>query len=93
MNYRPFDTRFTYFTGRSKGFHCMPRGEVMKHLANKNNLALIIPKQTRDELGGFISKYIGGHKMFSAYDVNYFSLSTSTPKAATYSPQAPAYRT
>jgi len=30
--YRPFDNRFTYYTGRSKGFHCMPRGEVMKHM-------------------------------------------------------------
>ena len=25
INYRPFDTRFTYHTGNSKGFHCMPR--------------------------------------------------------------------
>ncbi|MCL1881832.1 MAG: hypothetical protein FWF76_06605 [Oscillospiraceae bacterium] len=30
--YRPFDNRYTYFTGRSKGFHCMPRGKVMKHI-------------------------------------------------------------
>jgi len=30
--YRPFDYRYTYFTGRSKGFHCMPRGKLMKHL-------------------------------------------------------------
>lgn len=39
--YRPFDTRFTYFTGKSKGFHCMARGEVMRHLANDpDNLSL-----------------------------------------------------
>jgi len=31
--YRPFDYRYTYFTGHSKGFHCMPRGSIMKHLA------------------------------------------------------------
>jgi len=30
--YRPFDNRYTYYTGRSKGFHCMPRGGVMKHI-------------------------------------------------------------
>ncbi len=39
--YRPFDIRFTYFTGKSKGFHCMARGEVMRHLANDpGNLSL-----------------------------------------------------
>jgi len=30
--YRPFDTRYTYFTGKSRGFHCMPRGQVMKNM-------------------------------------------------------------
>jgi len=34
--YRPFDIRFTYYTGKSKGFHCMPRGEVMRHMLDKN---------------------------------------------------------
>lgn len=31
IHYRPFDYRYTYYTGKSKGFHSMPRGEVMKH--------------------------------------------------------------
>ncbi|UCE08703.1 MAG: N-6 DNA methylase, partial [bacterium] len=26
--YRPFDVRYTYYTGKSRGFHCMPRGNV-----------------------------------------------------------------
>ncbi len=39
--YRPFDIRYTYYTGRSKGFHCMPRGEVMSHMLEEN-LALCI---------------------------------------------------
>ena len=34
--YRPFDIRFTYYTGKSKGFHCMPRGEVMRHMLQPN---------------------------------------------------------
>ncbi|MBI4810868.1 MAG: N-6 DNA methylase, partial [Ignavibacteriales bacterium] len=38
--YRPFDIRYTYYTGRSKGFHCMPRGEVMQHML-KDNIGLI----------------------------------------------------
>jgi predicted helicase len=39
--YRPFDTRYTYYTGKTKGFHCMPREEVMRHLLEiPNNISL-----------------------------------------------------
>ena len=41
INYRPFDTHWTYYTGQSKGFHCMPRPENMPHLL-KENLALCV---------------------------------------------------
>ncbi len=36
INYRPYDTRWTYYTGRSRGFHCTPRDAVMSHLLNDN---------------------------------------------------------
>ena len=39
--YRPFDTRYTFFTGNSKGFHCMPRGKVMRHLSGRENIGLV----------------------------------------------------
>ena len=29
--YRPFDSRETCYTGQSRGFHCMPRQDVMRH--------------------------------------------------------------
>jgi predicted helicase len=45
ISYRPFDERFTYYTGKSKGFHCMPRGEVMKHMIIGNNLGLVFRRQ------------------------------------------------
>ncbi|MDD3534681.1 MAG: DNA methyltransferase, partial [Candidatus Cloacimonetes bacterium] len=45
--YRPFDTRYTYYTGNSSGFHCRPRNEVMRHMRGEN-LALITHK--REEL-------------------------------------------
>lgn len=41
MLYRPFDWRFTYYTGHSRGFHTNPRSEVMANLIDKANLALI----------------------------------------------------
>ena len=43
--YRPFDTRFTYYTGKSRGFLCMPRGDVMGHMLTGENLALISCRQ------------------------------------------------
>jgi hypothetical protein len=47
ISYRPFDTRYTYYTGKSKGFQCMPRNEVMKHLVSKDNIALITLRRPR----------------------------------------------
>ena len=41
ISYRPFDTRWTYYTGHSRGFHCMPRPKNMPHLL-KENLALCV---------------------------------------------------
>ncbi|HIK10148.1 MAG TPA: N-6 DNA methylase [Oscillatoriaceae cyanobacterium M33_DOE_052] len=43
--YRPFDVRYTYYTAQSRGFHCMPRYEVMKHLIAGDNLGLIATRQ------------------------------------------------
>jgi len=45
INYRPFDKRFTYYTGNSKGFHCMPRGNVMQHFLKGENVGLLIGRQ------------------------------------------------
>ena len=41
VNYRPFDERYTYYTGNSKGFHCMPRWDVMRHLLDDANIAIV----------------------------------------------------
>lgn len=34
--YRPFDIRYTFYTGVNNGFHCRPRHEVMKHMIQRN---------------------------------------------------------
>ena len=36
IHYRPFDTRWTYYTGQGRGFHCTPRTAVMFHLLTEN---------------------------------------------------------
>ena len=41
IRYRPFDTRWTYYTGQSRGFHCMPRPMNMSNLLAEN-LALCV---------------------------------------------------
>jgi len=43
--YRPFDVRYTYYTGRSRGFICRPRPEVMRHMLAGENAALIVPRR------------------------------------------------
>ena len=45
VTYRPFDDKWTYFTGKSKGFHCYPRNEVMQHFVKGANLGLFIGRQ------------------------------------------------
>lgn len=46
--YRPFDVRYTYYTGKSGGFHGRPRHEVMQHMAYRN-LALLTSRMTKGE--------------------------------------------
>jgi predicted helicase len=43
--YRPFDKRFTFYTGKSRGFICMPRQEVMQNMLLGENLGLITCRQ------------------------------------------------
>jgi predicted helicase len=69
--YRPFDIRFTYYTGNSKGFHCRPREEVMRHML-QDNMAVIMPRQFKEQSGAFATANIAGHKTVSAFDINYF---------------------
>ena len=46
--YRPFDVRHTYYTGRSRGFICMPRPEVMRHMLAGENIALVSVRQVAE---------------------------------------------
>lgn len=40
IDYRPFDSRWTFFTGNNRGFHTNPRYDVMRHLIVGQNLAI-----------------------------------------------------
>ena len=68
--YRPFDTRYTYYTGTSRGFICRPRSEVMRHMLEGDNLGLIATRQTRDVWDVLATDSIIAHKAMAAYDIN-----------------------
>jgi hypothetical protein len=45
--YRPFDVRYTYYTGRSRGFICRPRPEVMRQMLGRENLGSSRPSSIK----------------------------------------------
>jgi predicted helicase len=70
--YRPFDKRHTYYTGNSRGFHCMPRREVMRHMFNqKMNIGIMTTRLTKDDWSILATEHIIGHKAVSRYDIGY----------------------
>jgi len=76
--YRPFDIRYTYYTGNSRGFHCRPRSEVMKNMLH-SNLGLITRRQMLPPYGYFFVSHLvisdgvirsdnrGGESLFPLY--------------------------
>ena len=45
ISHRPFDDRHTFYTGKTKGFHCYPRNEVMQHFIKRENIAINLCRQ------------------------------------------------
>ncbi|MGE5341486.1 MAG: type ISP restriction/modification enzyme, partial [Candidatus Omnitrophota bacterium] len=45
--YRPFEIRYTYYTGKSKGFLCMPRPQMTDQM-RMDNIALITVRQVAE---------------------------------------------
>ncbi len=50
VQYRPFDIRFTYYTGNSNGFMGRPRQELIKNVNKKDNFCLVTIKNSRSNL-------------------------------------------
>ena len=77
LSYRLFDDRWTYYTGKSKGFHCYPRTEVMKHFANGKNVGLALCKQFKTG-DNYFHIFITNKIIESSYVSNRTSEITST---------------
>lgn len=71
--YRPFDIRFTYYTGRNRGFLRWAYPDFFgRHMLAGANVAIIAPRQHKDEFGAYVTAHIGAHKTVAAYDINYY---------------------
>ncbi|MEE0264012.1 MAG: type ISP restriction/modification enzyme [Acutalibacteraceae bacterium] len=65
-SYRPFDTRYTCFTGTTKGLYCYPRYDVMHNLINTNNIALVFKRGFDNETAPcFITSQISDFRYWS----------------------------
>ncbi len=72
--YRPFDNRFTFYTGKSGGFFCRPRSDVMQHMLGTANLALCSTRSIEVSEGFqhvFCTDALVQHHSVSLKEVNY----------------------
>ena len=61
VQYRPFDYRYTFYTGTSKGFLGTPGNSIMRHFIDHRNIGLIAPKNCKGKDGfehGLVSNQI-----------------------------------
>lgn len=70
VSYRPFDNRYTIYTGKSGGLYARPSFDIMQHFQKGENIGLVIPRLNQEDDCFFISKHINAHKLCSAYDSN-----------------------
>lgn len=62
--YRPFDKRYTYYTGNSRGFMGWPVHAVMQHMINTDNIALVTARSNKagNSTHFFVSKELVEYK-------------------------------
>ena len=69
INYRPFDVRWTYFSG-NQGFLSRPRFDLFKHLIHPQNIGLCAMRQSRagEEPAFFTIRGLAGKDVVSSLD-------------------------
>lgn len=65
--YRPLDTRKIYYDESLIG---RPSYGIMKNIFRKNNICMVLARQTKETVGAFVSNTLLDQKSFSAYDIN-----------------------
>lgn len=95
IHYRPFDTRFTLYTGNSRGFYSSPQRNVMQHLLPGTNVALITAKSNKSPNMNhfFVSKYMTETKCGESTTQSYtFPLYRYTSPGVREENLSPAFR-
>ena len=72
--YRPFDVRWTFYTGQPRGILCNPRWPVMSQLLAGRNLALCTVRSVEtghDYAHVFVTNLVTDHHCVSMKEVNY----------------------
>ncbi|HZM06374.1 MAG TPA: type ISP restriction/modification enzyme [Candidatus Saccharimonadales bacterium] len=69
--YRPFDVRYTWYSGRGKGFIGTPASSLMHHMLEGDNLGLCCLRQARRaQIDGFFAvKNLVGKDVVSPFDI------------------------
>jgi len=64
IHYRPFDIRYTYFTGNSRGILCRPRCEIMGHMIDYENIGIITGRSNKSDSMNhfFVSQFVSEAK-------------------------------
>ncbi len=70
--YRPFDTRYTYYTGNSNGVHVRPRSAISRYMLTRN-VALLFSRVTKDAPSALVTTSLVAHKSSTRYDITYFA--------------------
>jgi hypothetical protein len=65
IQYKPFDRRWTYWTGKTKGFLAYPRRDIMSHIVRNRNIGLLFNRQVVGEFSHFfVSDVATNHGTF-----------------------------
>jgi len=74
--YRPFDLRWTGYTGNSRGLYASPQKKVMQHLIGCDNIALIVNKQirTKHAAHALVTKALTGYNILETANANPYIL-------------------
>jgi predicted helicase len=68
IDYRPFDQRYTYYTGNVVGFYTNPRKPVMQHFLDDKNIGMMVCRQQKTK--GFSHVLAHSHIVESSYVSN-----------------------
>lgn len=63
--YKPFDVRWTYWTGKTSGFHARPRREMAEHMVGDGSIGLQFNRQVVGNFShAFVTECLANHGTF-----------------------------